>query len=138
MKRAVLVSLPVLALLAGAAWSHGHENSHDHHGHGHGTEAKADDHDHAPAAAAPKSESTLAYEAANARMHEGMAAALTGDPDVDFMRGMIPHHQGAIDMAEVVLKYGKDPDTRRLAEEIIKAQTSEIAFMKEWLAKRGD
>ncbi len=69
-------------------------------------------------------------------MHQGMST-LTGDADVDFMQGMIPHHQGAIDMAEIVLKYGKDPETRKLAEDIIKAQQSEIAFMKEWLAKRG-
>jgi uncharacterized protein (DUF305 family) len=50
---------------------------------------------------------------------------------------MIPHHQGAIDMAEIVLKYGKDPETRKLAEEIVKTQTAEIAFMREWLAKHA-
>ena len=132
MKRSILLSLPVIALSAGLAWSQGHD--HDHHGHGH--EQPAAGHDHS-ATAKPKSESTLAYEAANTRMHEGMNAALTGDPDVDFMQGMIPHHQGAIDMAEIVLKYGKDPETRKLAEEIIKAQTEEIAFMKAWLARRG-
>lgn len=125
-QRSLALSLPLLTLLGTHSWAHDHNPhaGHDHHG---GQET----------AAAEKSEATKAFEAANARMHEGMAAALTGDPDVDFMRGMIPHHQGAIDMAEIVLKYGKDPETRRLAEEIIKAQTSEIAFMKEWLAKRG-
>ena len=107
--------------------------------------ALAQEHDHDPHAAhkaatvgsGPKSNSTKAFEEANVRMHQGMSAALTGDPDVDFIQGMIPHHQGAIDMAEIVLKYGKDPETRKLAEEIIKAQKSEIAFMKDWLAKRG-
>jgi uncharacterized protein (DUF305 family) len=122
MKRSLALSLPALAMLAAIATAQDHDS---HAGHDHG------------AAAAEKSESTKAFEAANAKMHAGMNAALTGDPDVDFMQGMIPHHQGAIDMAEIVLKYGKDPETKRLAEEIIKAQTAEIAFMKEWLAKRS-
>lgn len=86
--------------------------------------------------AAPKSESAAAFEAVNAKMHKDMGMAMTGDADVDFMQGMIPHHQGAIDMANVLLKYGKDPETRKLAEGIIKAQETEIAFMKDWLAKR--
>ena len=87
-------------------------------------------------AAAPKNEAATAFEAANAKMHKNMSLELTGDADVDFMNGMIPHHQGAIDMANVLLKYGKDPVTRKLAEDIIKAQESEIAMMKDWLSKR--
>ena len=70
-------------------------------------------------------------------MHKDMGAPLTGDADVDFVRGMIPHHQGAIDMAKVELQYGKDPALRKLAEDIVKAQESEIAMMKDWLSKRG-
>jgi uncharacterized protein (DUF305 family) len=85
---------------------------------------------------APKSEAASALAAVNAKMHEDMSMEMTGDADVDFMRGMIPHHQGAIEMANVLLKYGKDPVTRRLAEDIIKAQESEIAMMEDWLAKR--
>lgn len=86
---------------------------------------------------APKSESAAAFADVNAKMHKDMNIEFTGDADVDFMKGMIPHHQGAIDMAQVVLKYGKDPATRKLAEDIIAAQEKEIAFMKEWLAGRG-
>lgn len=85
----------------------------------------------------PKSESAAAFSEVNAKMHKDMTIEFTGDADVDFMTGMIPHHQGAIDMAQVLLKYGKDADTRKLAEEIIAAQEKEIAFMKGWLVKRG-
>lgn len=81
--------------------------------------------------------STEAFEEANGRMHEGMAIDFSGNTDVDFARGMIPHHQGAIDMARIELKYGKDPELKKLAEEIIKAQESEIAFLKAWLAKNA-
>jgi len=84
-------------------------------------------------ASAQASPSTAAYEAANSKMHKDMGVALTGDADRDFLAGMIPHHQGAIDMAEVVLKYGKDPKVRKLARNIIKAQKHEIAMMRAWL-----
>ncbi len=78
--------------------------------------------------------SSQAFEAANARMHKDMALPMTGNADLDFARGMIPHHQGAIDMAKVELQYGKDPELRKLAEDIIKAQEAEIAFLKKWIA----
>lgn len=92
------------------------------------------DHSAHMSAAAP---STQAFEAANARMHEGMAIPFTGNADIDFARGMIPHHQGAIDMARIELEHGKDPELRALAQEIIKAQEGEIAFLKAWLAKNA-
>ena len=85
---------------------------------------------------ADTSESSKAFAEVNKKMHKGMTMEFTGNPDVDFAQGMIPHHQGAIDMAKVVLKYGKDPEMKKLAEEIIKAQDTEIAFMKGWLAKQ--
>ena len=70
-------------------------------------------------------------------MHEAMAVEMTGDVDVDFMRTMIPHHEGAVEMAKIVIENGKDPEVRKLAEEIIKAQEAEIAFMSAWLETNG-
>ncbi|WP_246340128.1 CopM family metallochaperone [Ancylobacter tetraedralis] len=94
--------------------------------------------DHSAHMAAPTdAASTQAFEEANARMHEGMAIPFTGNTDVDFARGMIPHHQGAIDMAKIELQSGKDPELRKLAEAIITAQESEIAFLKAWLARNA-
>lgn len=83
------------------------------------------------------SPSTAAYEAVMARMHADMAIDYTGDADTDFVRGMIPHHQGAIDMAKVVLRYGDDPQIRQLAQGVVDAQESEIATMQDWLAAHG-
>lgn len=77
-----------------------------------------------------------AYQAANEHMHADMAVPLTGDPDIDFAQGMIPHHEGAVAMAEIVLEYGEDEEIRQLAEEIIAAQEEEIAFLREWLARQ--
>lgn len=79
--------------------------------------------------------STRAFEEANARMHRDMAITFTGNADVDFVRGMIPHHQGAIDMARIVLEHGRDAWVKKLAGEVITAQTKEIAEMRDWLAR---
>ncbi|HEX2147185.1 MAG TPA: DUF305 domain-containing protein, partial [Pseudorhizobium sp.] len=78
-----------------------------------------------------------AFEEVNAKMHQDMAIEYSGAADVDFVRSMIPHHQGAIDMAKVQLEHGKDPELRRLAEEVIKAQEAEIAEMQKWLEEHG-
>ena len=71
------------------------------------------------------------------KMHEDMAGEQTGNADADFMRGMIPHHQGAIDMARIVLEKGADPEVKALAQKVIAAQESEIAEMKDWLKRKG-
>jgi uncharacterized protein (DUF305 family) len=77
-------------------------------------------------------------EQAMSVMHRGMHnAAYTGEHDRDFVTMMIPHHQGAIDMAKVLLLYGKDPQLRRLAQEIITDQQSEIQLMQLWLKQHA-
>ncbi|ACP24195.1 hypothetical protein NGR_c03990 [Sinorhizobium fredii NGR234] len=89
------------------------------------------------ATAAEPAPSSRAFAEANAKMHKDMDIDFTGNADVDFVRGMIAHHQGAIDMAKVELEYGKDEAIRKLAETIIKVQEGEIKMMKEWLAGHG-
>ena len=116
-----LAALFTAGLLAGTAQA---QQSHA----GHGT----------PAAAKPgDSASTKAYRDANMKMHKDMDIPYSGDADADFVRGMIPHHQGAIDMARIVLAHGKDPEIRKLAESVIRDQEKEVAMMKDWLKKNG-
>ncbi|MEZ2129436.1 MULTISPECIES: DUF305 domain-containing protein [unclassified Sinorhizobium] len=81
--------------------------------------------------------SSQAFAKANAEMHKNMAIEYSGDTDTDFVRSMIPHHQGAINMAKVELQYGKNPELRKLAENIIQAQEAEIRMMQDWLKTHG-
>jgi uncharacterized protein (DUF305 family) len=75
------------------------------------------------------------YAPAMHKMHQEMMITPTGNADIDFVKGMIPHHQGAIDMAKILQAHGKDPELQKLAADIIAAQEKEIAFMQEWLKK---
>jgi uncharacterized protein (DUF305 family) len=71
------------------------------------------------------------------KMHMAMGAVeRSGNSDVDFVRLMLPHHQAAIDMAKAQLLYGKDPQIRRLAQEIITDQQLEIELMRRWLKQQ--
>ncbi|MCA1773499.1 MAG: DUF305 domain-containing protein [Halomonas sp.] len=142
-KRAVTIKSPMNAfkrfavstslILAGLlivpfSYAHHHE----------GEEQKSDQDHHQEASEQNANDSAVdAYKAANDKMHEDMGMSYTGDPDVDFAEGMIPHHKGAIAMAEIVLEHGEDEEIRQLAEEIIAAQEDEIAFLEEWLECKG-
>jgi hypothetical protein len=71
------------------------------------------------------------------KMHMAMGAIKrSGNADVDFVKLMLPHHQAAIDMAKTQLLYGKDPQMRRLAQEIITDQQLEIELMQHWLKQQ--
>jgi hypothetical protein len=138
-----LVALPALAIAQGSHSGHG---SHapaagGHSGHGSHTPAAGGHSGHGSHSAAPASQTdtpaTKAYREANAKMHKEMDIRFTNDADADFIRAMIPHHQGAIDMAKVVLQHGKDEQTKKLAADVIREQEREIAEMREWLKKRG-
>lgn len=77
------------------------------------------------------------YQQINDNMHSEMNVEYTGDPDIDFVLAMIPHHKGALEMAKVQLKYGLNPQLIKLAEEIIIAQEKEISYMEEYLKSKG-
>jgi uncharacterized protein (DUF305 family) len=127
MRAMMIVGLPLIIALAGCDAAVEGFNAV-----GEGVEAEQ-------AAAARRAAYTpaqVAFAAANDRMHAGMSD-IPADADVAFMAGMIPHHQGAIDMARVVLEHGDDEATKALARRVIAAQEGEIAEMRDWLAKNG-
>ena len=94
--------------------------------------------DHSTTHGDAASPATKAYMEAAENMHGPMMEGIQAtDPDVAFVRGMIPHHEGAIAMARVVLQYGKDPKTRKLAEDVIREQQREIEEMQSWLKENA-
>jgi uncharacterized protein (DUF305 family) len=109
--------LPTLAVAQGASHS-GHS--------GHSTPAQT-----------AETPATRGYREANARMHRNMDIKYSGNSDIDFVRGMIPHHQGAIDMAKVALQNAKDEQVRKWATDVIREQEREIAEMQAWLKQKG-
>lgn len=78
-----------------------------------------------------------AYDAVNSVMHQGMAIDYSDNPDLDFARAMLAHHEGAVAMAQVQLTHGTDDEMRALAQAIIDAQAAEIAQMRAFIAKLG-
>jgi hypothetical protein len=78
----------------------------------------------------PEAQYLREMDAAMMRMHAGMAVQPTGDVDADFVAMMIPHHQGAIDMARAQLRYGHNEKLARISQEIIVTQDQEIAAMR--------
>ena len=100
----------------------------------------AQDHRHPAETAGASARNPAWFELTSSmeKMHSGMASVKPcGDSDVEFVRLMLPHHQGAIDMARTQLLYGRSPEMRRLAQEIITDQQSEIDLMRLWLKKQG-
>lgn len=79
--------------------------------------------------------STKALKEAHMKMMKVMPMEFTGNADVDFVQSMIPHHQGAIDMAKIELNHGSDPQLKQMAKKIISDQEKEIAQMQAWLKK---
>lgn len=86
-------------------------------------------------AIALNNERKIETEDANDKMHGSMSIRYSLDADYDFMRAMLAHHEGAVDMAKIELKYGKDEKAQKLAKNIIRAQIREIKMMKFWIAE---
>jgi uncharacterized protein (DUF305 family) len=83
---------------------------------------------------------TAAYAAASDRLMNGMmgdSMAHSGNADRDFVKMMIPHHQGAMDMANVLLKYGRDPELKALAQKVVSTGQAEMGEMNGWVKTNG-
>ncbi|EBP4128150.1 MULTISPECIES: CopM family metallochaperone [Enterobacterales] len=101
------------------------------------SEMKMSDISSSASSSSSSSSSSQEYMSGMKGMHDKMMAAVKeSDPDKAFAKGMVAHHEGAIAMAETELKYGKDPEMRKLAQDIIKAQKGEIEQMNTWLGNQ--
>jgi uncharacterized protein (DUF305 family) len=107
----ILLTLSVILLSTVFALSSMHQNDHKNH-------------------------SDIPFKKSMDKMHKDMMMKSSGNIDIDFLKGMIPHHQGAIDMAEELIKKTKDPELKAFAQKIIEAQKAEIKQMQDWLKKR--
>jgi uncharacterized protein (DUF305 family) len=125
MKTGFLVLAAAIVALPSVALAQAHHGSHS----GHSTPAQT--------AQTANNPAIQGYRQANEKMHRDMDITFSGDADVDFVRGMIPHHQGAIDMAKIALQHAKDEQIRRWANDVIREQEREIAEMQAWLKKKG-
>ena len=120
------------ALFAATALAQAAPAAHEHHAHEH--DAYAIHAASAPTADAPAH--ATEYHAAMMSMHDDMMKGISlQNPDAAFAAGMLPHHQGAVKMAEIQLKHGSDRQMNRLAKDIIRTQTAEIKLMQRWLAQ---
>ena len=165
MKRVIIIGLVAVALASATAYAEmQHDQSHvqpgpgmmhQHmqkkmqgkmHGGMHGGQSgvhtghSAGEGDGHGSSAGPKGDqgpASAAFHAINKKMHEGMNISFNGNADRDFVMGMIPHHQGAVEMAKVVLAFGSDAEIRKLAEAVIRAQEGEIALMRAWLERNA-
>lgn len=90
-----------------------------------------------PAPASGPAVAQTAFAAAETKMHEAMMAAHGADVSETWARKMVPHHQGALDMSEIVVREGRDADIRRMAQKAIEMQTQDIAELRRWLDRRA-
>jgi uncharacterized protein (DUF305 family) len=130
MPRPLAIAALLSVLLASAFGAPSAQACAAHHSMGHGHKGHA--------AHAEGTASTQAYQRAMAEMHRNMAQPLSGNPDVDYVRQMIPHHQAAVEMAQIQLAYGTDEGLKDFSRWIIVAQAQEIGFMQNWLRGRDN
>jgi uncharacterized protein (DUF305 family) len=141
-KKAIIAALVIAGLAGVASAQTSHQDHGSAQGHGSGNMDRMDPAglQKAMSSMMPSPDdpvSTRDFKAADTRMMAGMNVPYTGNPDIDFRTKMIPHHQGAIDMARVALAHALDPETKRMAQRIIDDQDKEIAEMQDWLRKHG-
>lgn len=137
-RRVLAPCAAALALIAGTALAQPASQSSGQPGHDR-TQGHAQGHamppDHLPQDQLTRDPASHAYMDGMRKMNREMRKPMTGDPDQDFARMMLPHHRGAVDMAKVQLKYGKDPELRAMAQKIVDDQTREIGQLQDWLKR---